>query len=109
VAGGLELIGVVEVIVAAITAGSVVVVALISNRTRQHAKAAREELQNDHSSNIRHDIDGLGHRLDSIVEWQTEHSAASMRGHRRTTRLEVATAGLLVGALASTIIRVARK
>ena len=42
-----------EIWVAIVSTAGLVVVALIANRTRQHAKAARNQVENDHDTNLR--------------------------------------------------------
>lgn len=98
-----------EVLVALIGGVALVVVAAISNRTRQHAKATREQVQNSHSTNLREELDErhgeIATKLDYLVKWQTEHQAQSMRGHARTTRLELTTGGLVAASVAATVLR----
>ena len=57
-----------EVLVAIIGGLALVVVAAISERTRQHAKAAREQVQNSHNVNLRDDLDRRFDRLDARLE-----------------------------------------
>lgn len=47
----------IEILVALVSAVGLVVVALISNRTRQHAKAARAQVENSHDTNLREEAD----------------------------------------------------
>jgi hypothetical protein len=57
-----------DIIVAGVNAGALVVVALLTNRARQHSKAAREQVQNTHSTNLRDDLDGVHRVLVSVVD-----------------------------------------
>lgn len=77
-----------EVLVTSITAAATVVVAVIANRGRQHAKAgreaaedAREQVQNSHKSNLRDDLDALSRKVDDLAE--TVHRYHRRRGIRR--------------------------
>lgn len=68
-----------EILVAIIGAAGLVAVAIIANRTRQHAKAARDQVENDHATNLRVEGDERYHetirRLEGI--------AADIRGLRK--------------------------
>lgn len=69
----------IEVLVAIIGGAGLIAVALISNRTRQHAKATRAQVENDHTTNLREEGDDrhreLVHRLEGL--------ASDIRGLRR--------------------------
>lgn len=94
---------------ALIGGAALVVVALISNRTRQHAKATREQVQNSHSTNLREEMDSrhveTNGKLDRLVAWQIDHQARSIRGSARTTRLEITTGALVAGTAVMAAIR----
>lgn len=100
-------------ITSSLSAVALVMVALISNRTRQHAKAAREQVANSHSTNLREELDDrhveTNAKLDRLVEWQVDHQARSIRGSARTTRLELTTGALVVFTLTAAIARIIRK
>jgi len=109
-------------IVAVITTIGLVVVALISNRSRQHAKAAREQVENAHSTNLREELDERHgenvDRLDSInrvVAWQTTHTEQADARTRRIRRLEwvlfptIAAGAVVIGLLNFEPRRKARK
>lgn len=53
----------IEILVAIIGGAGLVGVALISNRTRQHAKATRAQVENDHTTNLREEADQRHHEL----------------------------------------------
>ena len=103
-----------EVLVATITSSlsavALVLVALISNRTRQHAKAAREQVANSHSTNLREEMDErheeTNAKLDRLVQWQQDHQARSLHGSARTTRLELTTGGLVAATVIMTAVRI---
>lgn len=83
---------------------------LLANRSRQHAKAAREQVENSHDTNLRDDIDTKHEsnvkrlrEIDNLVLWQAEHQSVSEKGFRRVLRLELVVIPLLA-AIAAGII-----
>lgn len=102
-----------EVLVALVGAVGLVVVALISNRGRQHAKAAREQVQNSHQTNLRDELDTRHgenvEKLDGLLEWQQEHQGQSMRGYTRITRLELLVLPAITLGLLATVYRTVRR
>ena len=104
----------VALIAAGIPTLPALVALFVSNRGRQHAKAAREQVENDHSTNLRDELDkrhGENVRrlrsLDEMAEWQVEHQKRSDKGYRRILRLELVLmpAALIAAALGFTNIR----
>jgi hypothetical protein len=80
----------VEILVAGITTLGLILVAVITNRTRQHAKATREQVENSHETNLRHDLDDHGRKIDSLAarfERFVEIYEAEHPPHRRRRRL----------------------
>jgi hypothetical protein len=73
----------VDIIVAGVNAGALVLVALVSNRARQHSKAARQQVQNSHSTNLRDDLDGVHAVLDDVVVRLERIEVAQPRRRRR--------------------------
>ncbi|WP_372407193.1 hypothetical protein [Streptomyces luteireticuli] len=62
---------------------------------RDHAQEAREQVSNDHSTNLRDDLDRVIRGLDRVLDGQAQHSRdiAALRTdltHERTERLAVA-------------------
>jgi hypothetical protein len=96
--------------VAAVNSVGLIVVAFIANRGRQHAKAAREEVQNDHSTNMRVEMDDrhLDNvvRLQTIEDWQTEHQRQVTTKLRRIGRLEVLMIPTFVAAVLGAFLHV---
>ncbi|MEU5433814.1 hypothetical protein AB0G73_10595 [Streptomyces sp. NPDC020719] len=94
--------------VAAISAGGAVLAALVGvlvelvrrqgtalAEVREHAQEAREQVSNDHSTNLRDDVDRVIRGLDRVLDGQAQHSRdiAALRtdlAHERTERLVVA-------------------
>lgn len=68
-----------EVVVALIGTVGVIVVALIANESRRHSKAARHQVENDHSTNMRVENDERyweqGRKLDLILAHQRQTDA----------------------------------
>ena len=58
-----------EVLVAAIGALGLVLVAVINTRTNRRVKAIQRQVQNDHTTNLREELDD---RHDEIGEWLRE-------------------------------------
>ena len=82
----------IEVLVALVGAVGLVGAAL-ANRGRQHAKAAREQVQNSHGPNLREELDERHAenvaKLNKLVEWQGDHETKSARRDARIARVEV--------------------
>ncbi|MEU1309152.1 hypothetical protein ABZ419_09680 [Streptomyces cinnamoneus] len=62
---------------------------------RDHAQEAREQVSNDHSTNLRDDVDRVIRGLDRVLDGQERHAEelASLRreaAHERAERLAVA-------------------
>ncbi|MFF3017123.1 hypothetical protein [Streptomyces sp. NPDC057939] len=62
---------------------------------REHTQEARDQVSNDHATNLRDDLDRVIHGLDRILDSQDHHSEelASIRrdiAHERVERLAVA-------------------
>ncbi|GGU41408.1 hypothetical protein GCM10010211_00470 [Streptomyces albospinus] len=94
--------------VALVSAGGAVVAALVGvlvelvrrqgtalAEVREHAQEAREQVSNDHSTNLRDDVDRVIRGLDRVLDGQAQHSRdiAALRtdlAHERTERLVVA-------------------
>lgn len=105
-----------DVLVAIVGAFGLIVVALISNRGRQHAKAAREQVENNHDTNLREEltdfhaenVSKLG-TIDELVTWQVAHQKQADSALRRLVRLEflIVPFALLAGALG--IVRTAKR
>jgi hypothetical protein len=74
-----------EVLVAFVGAVGLVAAAL-ANRGRQHAKAAREQVQNSHATNLRDDIDHVKRQNEDILAVLTDHSARIHRIEHRPRR-----------------------
>lgn len=68
-----------DVLVAIVGAVGLLSVALVANRGRQHAKAAREQVENDHATNLRVEGDD---RHTEILQ-RLEGLASDIRGVRR--------------------------
>jgi Flp pilus assembly protein TadB len=98
---------VIEVLVATVNAAALLAVALVANRTRQHAKAARAQVQNSHNTNLREELDERHndnvHRFEALSRWQVEHERAARRRDHRITGLAGALAAVLVGGIAHLI------
>ncbi|MFF4528191.1 hypothetical protein ACFY1P_02865 [Streptomyces sp. NPDC001407] len=93
--------------VAFVSAGGAITVALVGvlvelvrrqgtalAEVREHAQEAREQVSNDHSTNLRDDVDRVIRGLDRVLDGQTQHSRdiAALRtdlAHERTERLAV--------------------
>jgi len=92
-----------DVLVALIGAAGLIAVALIANRGRQHAKAARNQVENNHKTNLREEFDERHHenaeKLDALVAWQAEHQIQGDARSRHIARLEV----VMVPLIASTV------
>ncbi|MFE0771961.1 hypothetical protein [Streptomyces sp. NPDC058861] len=61
---------------------------------REHAQEARDQVSNDHTSNLRDDLDRVISGLDRVLEGQAEHSRdirelRSELSHERAERLAV--------------------
>ncbi|MFJ3974896.1 hypothetical protein [Streptomyces sp. NPDC090021] len=61
---------------------------------REHAQEARDQVSNDHTSNLRDDLDRVISGLDLVLEGQAEHSRdirelRSELSHERAERLAV--------------------
>lgn len=94
-----------SVVVAIVTTIGLIVVAVISNRTRQHAKAARDQVQNSHSTNLRDELDtrhveNVG-KLDDLLDWQKEHTIEAKGAFARIGRLELVVLPAVVLAIAA--------
>lgn len=72
-----------EILVAGITALGLIIVAAVGERTRQHAKATREQVQNSHSTNLRDDLDDIKDALTALGERLARLERAHHRGCRR--------------------------
>lgn len=87
------------VLVAIIAAVPAVLAIIVSNRGRQHAKAAREQVENNHSTNMREEFDERHYenarKLDQLVAWQAEHQIQGDDRSRHIARLEAVTVPLL--------------
>ena len=70
-----------DVLVAVISAAGLLAVALVANRGRQHAKAARQQVQNSHETNLRDDFDEMKAKIDTLIELSVAHE-------ERLTRIE---------------------
>ena len=57
-----------DVLVAIISAVGLLAVALVANRGRQHAKAARQQVENDHDTNLRVEGDDRHRELVDRIE-----------------------------------------
>ena len=71
---------------AIVTTAGLIVVALIANRSRQHAKAARTQVENDHTTNLR--VEGDDRHLEileSLKDLKKDLSGvkSDIRGVRR--------------------------
>ncbi|MFE5971385.1 DUF2746 domain-containing protein [Streptomyces sp. NPDC056460] len=93
--------------VALVSAGGVVTAALVGvlvelvrrqgtalAEVREHAQEAREQVSNDHATNLRDDLDRVIAGLDRVLEGQARHSRdiRDLRAdlaHERTERLAV--------------------
>ncbi|WP_157001419.1 DUF2746 domain-containing protein [Agromyces laixinhei] len=102
-----------EILVAIVGAAGIVLVALISNRGRQHAKAARDQVQNSHSTNLREEMDErhaqTQTKLNELVDWQTIHQGKISRNIIRLTRIEALVLPLLTATLAAGVIRLTQR
>lgn len=102
-----------EVLVAMVGAIGLVLVALISNRGRQHAKAAREQVQNGHQANMREEMDERHAqntaKLDELVGWQSDHQAKADRALARLTRVEAVIVPLLGASLVAGALRLTQR
>jgi hypothetical protein len=97
-----------NVLIAIIAGVPALTAALLANRGRQHAKAARAQVQNSHNTNLREELDerhneNVG-KLDELVRWQRTHQGEALARDSRLRRLEAFTlptvvAALVVGAL----------
>jgi C4-dicarboxylate-specific signal transduction histidine kinase len=74
-----------EILVAGITALGLIIVAAVGERTRQHAKATREQVQNSHTTNLRDDIDRIHFALDRLAD-VPDRLARLERAHHRGCR-----------------------
>ena len=72
-----------ELLTAIIGAAGLLSVALISNRSRQHAKATREQVQNSHSTNLRDDFDLMKRQNETIIAKLDAHEHRLVRMERR--------------------------
>lgn len=101
------------VVVAIVTTVGLVVVAIISNRTRQHAKAARDQVQNSHSTNLRDELDNRHEenvgKLDDLLDWQKEHTIEAKGAFARIGRLELLVLPAIVLAIAATGATILRR
>lgn len=88
-----------ELLVAIIGASGLIGVALISNRGRQHAKAAREQVENSHQTNLRDELDTRheenlatltehSEKLDELVTWKDTHQAQANKALARIAEIE---------------------
>lgn len=68
-----------EILVAIVGTAGLILVALIGNRARQHAKATRDQVENSHTTNLREEADDR-HR--ELVR-RLEGVASDVRGIRR--------------------------
>jgi C4-dicarboxylate-specific signal transduction histidine kinase len=75
-----------EILVAGITALGLIIVAAVGERTRQHAKATREQVQNSHTTNLRDDIDRIHEALDNLADVPARLAALERAHHRRCRR-----------------------
>lgn len=103
----------IEVLVATVTTVGLIVVAVISNRGRQHAKAARDQVQNSHNTNLRDELDSR-HRenvsnLTRLMKWQATHEVNSSRRDARIARVEILLLPTIVAAILNTVIHIIRK
>ncbi|MFJ3907457.1 hypothetical protein [Streptomyces vinaceus] len=94
--------------VAIVSAGGAITVALVGvlvelvrrqgaalAEVREHTQEARDQVSNDHSTNLRDDLDRVIHGLDRVLDGQAQHTRdiSSLRtelAHERTERLAVA-------------------
>lgn len=75
-----------EIWIALIAAGASVVAAMIANRGRQHSKAARTQVENSHTSNLREESDDRhAEIMGAIQEVKTDQAGmkSDIRGIRR--------------------------
>lgn len=75
-----------EIWIALIAAGASIVAAGIANRGRQHSKAARVQVENSHTTNLRDEQDGRhGEILAALEEVKSDVSGmkSDVRGIRR--------------------------
>lgn len=89
---------------------------LISNRGRQHAKAARAQVENSHELNLRDDIDEKHdanvsrlEQIDGLATWQQSHQLQAERGYRRIVRLELLALPMLGAILVGIVHTIRRK
>ncbi|MEV5136241.1 hypothetical protein AB0K71_15775 [Streptomyces syringium] len=94
--------------VAFVSAGGAVTVALVGvlvelvrrqgaalAEVREHTQEARDQVSNDHATNLRDDLDRVIHGLDRVLDGQVRHTQdisalRSELAHERTERLAVA-------------------
>lgn len=94
--------------VAVVSAGGAITVALVGvlvelvrrqgtalAEVREHTQEAREQVSNDHATNLRDDLDRVIHGLDRVLDGQAQHTRdistlRSELAHERAERLAVA-------------------
>lgn len=101
-----------ELLVAIVGAVGLVAAAL-ANRGRQHAKAARAQVENSHSTNFREEFDRRheenSEKLDTLMRWQPLHETKAARRDARITRVEVLLMPTILAAIVNTVIHIIRK
>ncbi|MDF2555228.1 MAG: hypothetical protein K0R60_1123 [Microbacterium sp.] len=102
----------IEVLVALVGAVGIIGAAL-ANRGRQHAKAARDQVENSHATNFRDEFDRRHEentrKLDTLVQWQPLHETKAAKRDARISRVEVLLVPTIAAAILNTIIHVIRK